>query len=276
MKYLGASISGGVQLNFWRFFIGGLFLWLLAKNKLIPLKLVPKIALLALLFIVISMSCYQLAINESSAFFVAVIFSMNPLFSKLLEHFFDKDTRSSLKNMLLPLFGMGLVLLPNLSLNKFAVLLALLSSMIFALYSWLNKRLAVTTDYDTIILTAYTFLIGVLELFILSIFSSWVTSHDLIMGFFATNLVAGIHPEHLPSLLFLSIVVTAGGFLLYFLCQRYYSTLSPVVFFSKPAVSLLFSMVFLDEPVSLIALVGIMMIVIGNLSSLRRYGDDLR
>lgn len=268
MKFLGATIPGGVQLNFWRFLLGGAFLLILSRNKRVALKLFPKLSLLAFLFIVVSMSCYQLAINESTAFFVAVVFSMNPVFSKLFEHLFEKDDQFPLKRMALPLIGMFLVLIPNLTSNKTAIVLALLSSISFGFYSWINKKVAVATDYDTISLTAYTFLVGATELLILSTISKLTTPRHMLMKFFSIDLLAGIKADHIVSLLFLSFVVTAGGFLLYFLCQRYYPDLSPVVFFSKPAVSLVFAIIFLNEKIGFISVLGIICMIVGNGSSL--------
>jgi len=85
-----------IQLTFTRFFIGGLFLIPFAlsalrkKHSSISTSELRYFAFLGFLGTVVSMGLYQLAVQNTQASVVAVLFSCNPVFVTILAFFLLK------------------------------------------------------------------------------------------------------------------------------------------------------------------------------------------
>lgn len=268
LKLIGHAAISGLQLNFWRFLIGGLFLLSLTKQKKIALKSLPRMLVLAFLFIVLSMTFYQLAIEQSNAFFVAVVFSLNPLFARVVDALSGNNSFRSLLVMLTSLIGLSFIVIPAATNNFIGIFYAIVASMLFGIYSWLNIRIGTTNS--TLTNTAYTFIFGAFELYGIVIISHKLSPYSKIFEYFNLRILTGIDWENITSLLFLSIIVTAGGFFLYFICQRRYPEVAHLIFFSKPAVSVIFSILLLGEEVTMYSILGIFIIITSNLITLRR------
>lgn len=267
LKLLGGASSHGGQLNFWRFFIGGIFLFIIAKKKSIKVASLRLLILNASLFIVFSMNFYQMVIFQSSAFFVAVVFSTNPLFTQLINTLLTRQLKIPSLSIILSVLGIIIIIVSNYTKNDQGVLFALISSILFGLYSILNERMI---KKYTLASTSYTFIIGALELALLNLFFSKFNDETPIKSIFTFHYFSDFRPQTLPGLFYLSIVVTACGFLFYLICQIKFNRLAHTVFFSKPAVSAILGLLILNEPIYFSSYIGISLIIIANVITFKR------
>ncbi|MBR8699810.1 hypothetical protein I8F96_10745 [Enterococcus casseliflavus] len=97
--------------------IGGIFLFILAKKKSIKVASLPLLVLNAILFIVFSMNFYQMAIFQSSAFFVAVVFSTNPLFTQLINTLLTRQLKVPSLSIILSVLGIIIIIVSNYTKN---------------------------------------------------------------------------------------------------------------------------------------------------------------
>jgi drug/metabolite transporter (DMT)-like permease len=68
-------------------------------------------------------------------------------------------------------------------------------------------------------------------------------------------------------MLYAGIVVTAGGFVLYAIALRQYPLTAQIIFFLKPAVAPIFAWLLLNERITPVALIGMLIIVVGTVFS---------
>lgn len=138
-----------IQLNFTRFFIGGLFLVPFALNTLhkrhlsISTKDLRFFALLGLLGTVISMSLYQLAVQNTKASVVAVLFSCNPVFVTILAFFLLREAihKNNIAALILEVIGTIVIIDPlNTKLSILGLALTIASTLIFAAYGVFGKK----------------------------------------------------------------------------------------------------------------------------------------
>lgn len=279
LKLAGQSFDNGTQLNFLRFLIGGLFLLvpvnmgLKKRNRILKVKDYGIFLLLGFFFIVISMSLYQFAIEISTASFVAILFSFNPVFNTIFSCFILKErmTKRSILAVIVSTSGLLIIIFQYVGNAYVGIIFALLSAMIFGFYSTLLKRSSSKNRLDILTITCFSFLFGAMELAILMIashinpISMFLKQNTYLNQFADIPFITGITLHNLPFLLYLSIVVTAGGFTLYFICLKEAgSSLASIIFFAKPAVALIFAALILQEKVSQCTMVGIIVITIGS------------
>jgi len=275
LKKMGNSFPVGFQLNFWRFFLGGVFLLAISPRfeKKTPFKRKHLLAMSfhACLFIVFSMSLYQLAINNLAASIVAILFSTNPLITLFIEMLASKKMNFRvILSGILALIAVVIIISPTHTRSFWGILLAFLSALIFSLYTFLTARYTNLQQLPTIKYTGSIFVIGALELLVVSLISKQVLlfthlESSNLFPYVAFSLFKGITYQNLPLILYLSLVVTAGGFVLYFICKKEYPSLSPLIFLAKPAVSSIFAVLFLNEVLSLSTFIGILFLLASSL-----------
>lgn len=275
LKKMGSSFPVGFQLNFWRFFLGGVFLLAISPRfeKKTPFKRKHLLAMSfhACLFIVFSMSLYQLAINNLAASIVAILFSTNPLITLFIEMLASKKMNFRvILSGILALIAVVMIISPTNTRSFWGILLAFLSALIFSFYTFLTARYTNLQQLPTIKYTGFIFVIGSLELLVVSLISKQVLlfthlESSNLFPYVAFSLFKGITYQNLPLILYLSLVVTAGGFVLYFICKKEYPNLSPLIFLAKPAVSSIFAVLFLKEVLSLSTFIGILFLLASSL-----------
>lgn len=206
-------------------------------------------SLLGFVFIVVCMTFYQLAIEIGTASVVATLFSFNPIFNTIFSYFILVE-RLSKKYCCSSSFSFRSInhYLSIYRSTYVGVILALTSAAILELYSTLSRRISQKYNLDVLTITCYSFLFGAFELAILIL-----TSHmDSVSAFFKRYsylnkfadfpFITGISLNNLPLLLYLRIIVTAGGFALYFICLKEAGAfLASIIFFAKPAVAAMFA-----------------------------------
>ncbi len=266
-----------IQMIFLRFLIGSLVLAPLAVRNLIKREITLNkndfvfFSLTGFICVVISMSFYQLAILYCRASTVAVLFSCNPLFVIPLAYFILKEKiyKHTVVTIILSTVGIMFIMNPmNMSDNAAGISFSLFAAVTFALYSVIGKSKSLR--YGGVVLNCFTFLTGSIEMLALialskiGFISAWLTDSGFKI-FADIPVIQGISLSSLPALIYIGIFVTGLGYVFYFLAMEEVSTsAASMVFFIKPALAPVLSLIILREPVSLNIVIGIALITIGS------------
>ncbi len=271
-----------IQLNLLRFFIGALILSPLAVQHMYKsnFRLSKEnwmfFVVTGFLCVVISMTFYQLAIVYTKASTVAILFSCNPLFVIPLAHFIlnERLTKRTLLALGISLVGILSIVDPFAIQSPFGIAYALLSAVIFALYSVVGRKGSQQFKCDGVILTCLSFFTGSIETLVLVLISklspvaAWLRSIGLDV-FANVPITHGITWSTTPSLIYIGIFVTGLGFAFYFLAMDVTSaSTASMVFFIKPALAPVLALIFLKEAITPATATGIILIVIGSCMTL--------
>ena len=266
-----------IQLNFIRFFVGGLILMPLAIKKLRKNNYILntsdyiKFAILGFVQIVVP------------AYTSAIIFSCNTFFSIVFAYLILKEKIYISTIIALCFSFLGIFVISNPS--KFegdvvGVFICIIAAILFSLYGVLGKKFSKGLPIGGIVLTAYSFLFGVAELFIcimlsnISVVSDFLISHNLKV-LANIPMFSGINSHSILPLAFMCIGVTGIGFASYFIALEKLpvSTVS-LVFFIKPVLAPIIAFFILGEVIIFRNAIGLVLISIGSLilfiSSLKR------
>jgi drug/metabolite transporter (DMT)-like permease len=243
IKVAGAALDP-LQLTFLRFFIGGLLVLPFGLSELKKLKGVMDAKmwlfqiLLGIICVPVSMLLFQYGVLESNAATSAVIFCVNPIFTAIFAHFFNHGDRfSSYKAIAILLVVPGIIMMlrPWDIQDGNTVIGALLSvgaAATFSLYSVLGTR--TIAKVGTFAQTGIGFLSGSLVLLVVLLISG-------------RPIVSGVL-ENIPIVLYVSVVVTGLGYIVYFLAIRYSNaTTGSVTFLIKPAIAPIIAVIVLRE-----------------------------
>ena len=267
-----AGLFNPVQLNLTRFLIGGLVLIPFARRMLRKrgvridgLSLV-KLAGLGFLGIVVSMTLYQLAVENTNASVVAVLFSCNPVFVLVFAGLILRTQILRQHVMALVLECLGILILINpldTSISTAGITFTLLSTAVFALYAVLGTKMC--AKYSGVVVTCGSFLFASLEMATIVAVSrlSAVAGvlADIGLGLFADiPLLSGYTPFSALMMLYICVGVTGA--------EATSPITASLVFFFKPALAPVLALVFLQEAIPVSMVVGVLFILAGSLVSL--------
>ena len=270
-----AGLFNPVQLNLTRFLIGGLVLIPFARRMLRKrgvridgLSLV-KLAGLGFLGIVVSMTLYQLAVENTNASVVAVLFSCNPVFVLVFAGLILRTQILRQHVMALVLECLGILILINpldTSISTAGITFTLLSTAVFALYAVLGTKMC--AKYSGVVVTCGSFLFASLEMAAIVAVAGVLA--DIGLGLFADiPLLSGYTPFSALMMLYICVGVTGAGFACYFMAMEATSPITAsLVFFFKPALAPVLALVFLQEAIPVSMVVGVLFILAGSLVSL--------
>lgn len=280
LKLVAGSFNP-IQLTCTRFLVGGLFLVPFALNTLhknkakISAKDLGFFALLGLLGIVISMGLYQLAVQNTAASVVAVLFSCNPVFVTILAFFILKEAikKNNIVALVLEIVGSIIIINPiNTHLKPLGVIFTIASTITFALYGVSGKKKC--AKYGGVVVTCFGFLFGSLEMLILigmthiNGIATLLTSHNLSL-FANIPLFTGYSLKTLPVAAYIFIINTGVGFACYFKAMEETSAQkTSLVFFFKPILAPILSLIILSENIPVNMIIGIVFILAGSISSI--------
>lgn len=262
MEIVGKMIAVKInpyQLTFIRFLIGGLILlpFSIKEIRYLKLKLTIKDFWFFLfngtLCVTICMSFFQLAVLYTKASTVAIVFSTNPIFTIPFAYIILKETitRKTIVSLCLSLIGILFILDPfNLSSDYKGIVFAILAAVTFSLYSVIGKLKM--EKYGGLISNCFTFLLG---------------DAVLLIGIviFKIPILHGINPSNIIQIIYLGIIVTGLGYVFYFLAMKETSAIAgSSVFFIKPALAPLLSLIILHESIPFNSLMGILLILGGS------------
>ncbi len=246
------------QVNFLRFFIGGivLFFVILGKGDIsIKTKDLGKVAIIGIINVVFSMNLLQLSLTmpDAKASIAAVIFSSNPIFVTIFAALINRE-RVKFYKIIGLLFGVMGVVLIALNGTKFDLfnmkspLLALMSAVLYGLYTVLGGK--VSSKIGSLKMNSYSFLLGSLALLPFLIFLKVpVLNFDYSATF---------------QILYLSLFVTGIAYLTYFLGLTLTgASKGSLVFFLKPVLASIFSVIILGERITSNFVFGTILIIFG-------------
>lgn len=246
------------QVNFLRFFIGGILLFfiVLAKGDIsIEPKDLGKVTIVGIINVVLSMNLLQLSLNMpgAKASIAAVIFSSNPIFVTFFAALINKE-KINLNKIIGLMFGVLGVILISLNSIKVAPVslkspvLALLSAILYGLYTVLGGK--VSKKIGSLKMNSYSFLLGSLTLLpFLIIFKVPIIKFDYSATF---------------HILYLSLFVTGIAYLTYFLGLTLTgASKGSLVFFLKPVLASIFSVIILGEGITSSFVLGTVLIIFG-------------
>ena len=188
---------------------------------------------------------------------VALIVTTAPIFTAILAHIAIKGerlNRNLIVGSLTALVGVTLVVFNGkfiLKLNPLGDLLSLTAAISWALYSVILKRL--DRKYDIFYITRKVFLYGIITL--LPFFVFMPIHHDSKILF--NEVVIG-------NLLFLGVIASSVCYIFWNLALKHIGTVrtSNYIYFI-PIVTLITSVIVLNEPVTLFAIIGTIFILAG-------------
>ena len=273
------SVSGSfqpLQIVFLRFLIGGIVLLPFAvfalkkRGTRLSGRDIGFFALTGFLCVVVSMTFFQLGVDNANASTAAVLFSCNPVFVIPLARIFlkEKITANMVLSVLITLGGMAFIANPLSSGFTLGVVCSILAAATFALYSVVGKKR--TKLYGGLALTCFSFLIGsliMLGIIVLGYIppvADWLESWGLSL-LAGVPLAKGLSMGILPQLLYIAVGVTGLGYTFYFLAMEKTSAVSAsLVFFIKPALAPILALLLLHEPIGATMWIGIGLILAGS------------
>jgi drug/metabolite transporter (DMT)-like permease len=280
MEIAGKMISDQInpfQLNFLRFLIGALILLPMAlkdlKRKEVSFNKsdLKYFVITGVLCVIVSMSFFQLAIAYTKASTVAIVFSVNPVFTVPFAYFLLKEqlSKSTIVSLLISLIGVAFILNPfNINSDLKGIVLAILAAITFSLYSVIGKMRS--DKYGSLSLNCFTFLIGDMIMLALMLFSNInlvataANNHGLSI-LANIPITYRINYDNVLTIIYLGVIVTGLGYLFYFLAmEKTSASTASIVFFIKPALAPILSLVILHESISINTLIGIIFILIGS------------
>ncbi|OPJ62105.1 DMT family transporter [Clostridium oryzae] len=270
-----------IQLTFTRFFVGGIFLIPFALNALHKKKASVStndlcyFAFLGFLGVFVSMGLYQLAVQNTKASVVAVLFSSNPIFVTILAFILLKEAihKNNIFALILEIVGTIIIIDPlNTKLSVLGVTLTIAATLTFALYGVSGKKKC--TKYGGVVVTCFGFIFGSVEMlaFIglshITAISTWISSNGLAI-FSDIPLFSGYSLKTLPIIAYICIINTGVGFACYFKAMEETSAqTTSLVFFFKPILAPILALMLLQEAIPVNMFIGILFILAGSFSSI--------
>ena len=251
-----------LQMNFLRFFFGGIILLPFALNDIkkrnIKLSKKDLLALMGLgiLAVPVSMSFFQLSLLYINASVVAVFLSSNAIFVTPLSFFIlkEKADKSILISLLLGIVGIAIIASPSLTIGSeglMGIVYGIAAPVTFALFTVLGK--AIQPKVGGIILNDLVFLSG---------------SIIMIPMLFFTKIpvFSGINQSNIFPLLYLIIVVTVIGYMLMFKgLSLIPANKGMLLFFIKPFLAGALAFLLLGEKIPITLIIGTFFIFSGIL-----------
>lgn len=268
LEVAGKVISGQLnafQVTFIRFLIGALIIMPFAIKDIKKRQLILKkddfifLLLEGILCIPISMALLQLSVYFTKASTAAVMMSINPIFMIILSHFIlnERINKKTIVAMIISFVGVLFIFNPlKLSYDIKGMLIALLAAATFSLYSVLSKKRI--SIYGGYIFNFFSFLLGDIVLLILLLI-------------FKVPILQGISYKNIPILLYMGIFITGLGYLCYlYAIEKTNASISSFVFFIKPALAPILSVIIIKERLLLNVIIGIVLIILGTVFAFGR------
>lgn len=284
IKATGGAFNAN-QLNFLRFLIGGIVLlpFALKKLKKTGYKMTAadyaKTALTGFICVVVSMTCFLLSVVKLTASLASLFISCNTFFGILFARLFlgEKNSKNVYTALLICFAGM-LVTIVNpfniaesqIRVSTSGVFLGLVCGITFALYGVVGKIYAKGRPIGGVVMTAFAFLFGTLELAVLMLVTHIPSVANFMISEGFTNFAyipffKGITLSNLALLLFISVFITGVAYVCYFYAiEKLSLTFASLVFFIKPVLAPVFAILFLSESPQLNFWIGVILILAGS------------
>ena len=266
-----------MQITYLRFLIGGIALipFAAASLKKHGAKLAARdlcyFALTGFMCVSFSMVMYQMAILRTSASFVSVAFSSNPVFVTILAALLlkEKIRPNHVIALVIEVIAILVIVAPwNNTLDTTGVILTIAASVAFAFYMILGKKK--TPSFGGIVVTCMTFLFGSCELLLLLLIGHSAGGAAFFDGlglsiFANVPLLPAMPKEAVLPFLYICLINSAAGYVCHMLAlEKTSASETNLVYFLKPILSPLIALVFLKEVITANMWLGIFLFLIGS------------
>ncbi|NLM45004.1 MAG: EamA family transporter [Clostridiales bacterium] len=243
-----------LQLIFIRFLLGGLALlpWVIVRKEKITKKDWLFFGALGILNTVVSMGSLQLAIYMGKASTAAILISSNPIFVVMFSYLILKEciSKNNIICMILGIIGIILIIYKPDSTGDtpLSLLLGVIASMTFGLYTVLGKNKA--ENISSITMISLSAIIG-------SIFTIPVLMFMRLPIFYFPK-------EGFFRIMYLGLVLSGFAYITFIEALKILSaSKGSMVFFLKPAIATILTVVFLGESISLRIIFGMILVAAG-------------
>lgn len=282
MKKINADLNG-VQVNATRYFLCGLALmpWSRAQLKVRSTTMTAAqmklCTLLGFFGIFIVGPLYQMASATLGAANTGVIFSSTPLFIIMLAALILHTPVTRRESIALALQVLAIAILVDpfhMTMDPVGVAALLLCVVCYSLYAVGGKKLMPALGSITV--TAWSFFWGGVQLLLVAGMShipavaQYLTAHGF-ANYAYVPLFTGYTWANLPWVLLLYIGITLVAFLSWFLAIEWGGVaLGSLTYFIKPALSPVFALIFVGEPITAKMLTGMALMISGAFVALRK------
>ena len=266
-----------MQITYLRFLIGGIALipFAVSALKKHEAKLrgrdIAYFALTGFMCVAFSMVMYQMAILYTSASFVAVAFSANPVFVTILAALLlkEKIRPYHIIALVIEVAAIVVIVAPwKNAVDPKGVILTVAASLAFALYMVLGKKK--TPAFGGIVVTCASILIGSLELLLILLIGRTAAGASFFEGLglsiFANVLLFPAMPkEAILPFLYICLINSAAGYVCHMLSLEMTSASETnLVYFLKPMLSPIIAFLFLKEVITANMWLGIALFLVGS------------
>jgi len=255
-----------IEILFYRFLIGFLILFLIYPHRMKTNGLKQELLLIGagLTGVTLYFLLENIALTYTMASNVGVIISIAPIVTAIVAHFFLKSEKlhsNFFIGFLTSIVGIALITFNGsfaLDLNPLGDILAMLAAILWAVYSIITRRIS-QLGYNTIQTTRRTFLYGLIFMLpALYIFK------------FQWGFDRFTQPINLLNILFLGFGASALCFVTWNTAVKTLGAVRTSVYiYMVPVITIVTSMVVLQEKITGIAFVGIVLTLLGLLLSER-------
>lgn len=279
---LVSGVFAPMQITMLRFLVGGVLLIPFARASLKKreAKLTGQnwryFLLLGFLCVLLSMVFYQMAVVHAPASVVGIVFSSNPIFVSVLAFLILHETIhwNNVAALALEVLGILAIIKPwDVAMELPGILLAVCAAVLFALYGVMGKR--ATARFGSITVTCFTFIFGGGEMLALLLIghippvARALGAVPALRIFADVPFVQGISLQTLPVLLYICLVVSAGGYVCYMKAMESTSANeASLVFFIKPILAPILAFLILREAIHWNVFLGIGFFLAGSLVSI--------
>lgn len=227
--------------------------------------------LLGFLFICMAMMIYQIAITHIPASVVALLFSSNPVFISILAGPILGETvhRDHVAALVIEVLALLVIIDPlHTQLDPLGCLLAICSTLLFALYGVLGKKRSRRLGGVTV--TSLSALFGGAELVLLVLLGHTAAGGTLYRSLGLSimadvPLLGTLTGRSLLWLLYLSVVNTGLGFVFHMLAMEHTSAqTASLVYFLKPMLAPILALLLLREQITRNMWFGIAIFLVGS------------
>lgn len=260
-----------IEILFFRFLIGLVILMLVYPKRLKKTSKKQELtfALAGFCGVTLYYLLENIALTYSMASNIGVIISIAPFFTAILSHFVLKEeqlNRNFIIGFIAAMTGISLISFngsSNFQLNPLGDILALLAALVWAGYSILTKRIS-EFGYNTVQVTRRTFSYGL----IFMLFA-------LIPFGFELDLQRFNNVVYLGNIVFLGIGASAVCFVTWNFAVKILGAVKTSIYiYIVPVVTVVTSVVILNEQVTLMAFIGTILTLLGLFLSQKREGNN--
>ena len=249
-----------IEILFLRFILGYVALWIIKPStlKVNNIKEELMFAAAGICGVTLYFLLENIALTYTFASNVGIIVAVSPIFTAILAHFLLKGEKLNKRifiGFIVAILGISLVSFNGsyvLKLNPLGDVLAILAALVWSLYSILMKKISFL-NYNNIKCTRRVFFYGLIFMLPILPFLGFHVSVEDILN--ATNLL---------NIIYLGLGASAACFVIWnFVIGVLGAVKTSVYIYMVPVVTIIFSVIILNESMTFISILGCLLALFG-------------